>query len=220
MTTVLSPTTRTTHMSWLSLVLTGATTGAPIPAYPAPKTAVLAVDLQRDFLAADARMPVARPQVDPLLRASNAVLDVAHERGWRIVAIGNEFPPGDWLRNLVQHGAAIRGSRGAELDPRVRCASDVYFAKSRRDAFTNPALDAWLRAEQVDHLVVLGVMANACVRATVLGARNRGYRVTVVRDAVGAPSDGARDSALASLARAGAEIVSAADVLLRGSAPR
>jgi nicotinamidase-related amidase len=219
MNTVTSPFTTATRMSWLSLALTGATTGAPIPAYPAPKTAVLAVDLQRDFLADDARMPIAAPQVDPLLRASNAVLDVAHQRGWRVVTIGNEFPPGDWLRNLIQHGAAIRGSRGAEIDPRVRRVSDAYFAKDRRDAFTNPALDAWLRAEQVNHLVVLGVMANACVRATALGARNRGYRVTLVRDAVGAPTDQVRDSVLASLARAGAEVVSADD-LVRGSSAR
>jgi maleamate amidohydrolase len=196
---------------------TGATSGEPIAAYPSPATAVLAVDLQRDFLADDARMPIARAQVEPLLRASNAVLDAAHERGWPVVTIGNEFPPGDWLRNLVRRGAAIRGTAGAAIDPRVHPVSDAYFPKDRRDAFTNPALDAWLRDKQVGHVVVLGVMANACVRATVLGARNRGYRVAVVRDAVGAPTDGARETALARMAGAGVEVVSAGD-LLRGVA--
>lgn len=53
--------------------------------------------------------------------------------------------------------AAMRGSTGAELDPRVHRVSDVYFAKAARDAFTNPALDAYLRREQVGHLVVFGV---------------------------------------------------------------
>ncbi len=198
----------TPRSSWV----TGATSGEPIAAYATPTTAVLAVDLQRDFLAEDARMPIAREQVEPVLRASNAVLDVAHERGWRVVVIGNEFPR-NWLRNLAQRGAAIRGSPGAETDPRVHSVRDAYFPKESRDAFTNPALDAWLRKEQVDHLIVLGVMANACVRATVLGARNRGYRVTVVRDAVGATSDRGRDSALAQMEMGGAVLASSKEVL-------
>ena len=201
------------NLSWLARLRTGATTGDPIPAYSAPRCAVLAVDLQRDFLADDARMPIARPQIGPLIRASNAVLDSAHARGWRVVTIGNEFPPGPSLRNLIQHDAALRGSSGAAIDPRVSRVSDAYFPKASRDAFTNPALDAWLRGAQVDHLIVFGVMAHACVRATVLGALRRGYRVTVLRDAVGAPRDDVRDAALARLGRAGAEVVGTASLL-------
>lgn len=196
-----------------SQACTGATRGESIAAYPHPQTAVLAVDLQRDFLADDARMPVRKTQVEPLIRASNAVLDAAHGRGWKVVAIGNEFPRGDFLRNLVQHGAAIEGTPGALRDPRVHDVQDVYFPKSSRDAFTNPELDAWLRREQVDHLVVFGVMGGACVRATVLAARNRGYRVTVVKDAVGAPSDSSRDASLSEMQRAGASIVDASALL-------
>jgi maleamate amidohydrolase len=204
--------------TWFRRLLTGATIGAPIPAYTAPLTAVLAVDLQQDFLSDGGRMQIACTQVDSLLRAANAVLDSARQRGWRVVHIGNEFSSSDWLRNLVQRGAAIRGTPGAELDERVSGVSDVYFPKNSRDAFANPALDEWLRVQAVDTLIVFGVMGDACVRATVLGALNRGYQVTLVKDAVGAMSDRARDAALKCLALAGAKLVTAAELLYPVSA--
>ncbi len=192
---------------------TGATTAPAIPAYAHPRTAVLAVDLQRDFLADDARLPVARTQIEPLVRASNALLDSARDRGVRVVYIGNEFSESDWIANLLRRHAAMRGSPGAELDPRVHRVSDVYFAKAARDAFTNPALDAYLRRAEIDRLIVFGVMADACVRATVLGARNRGYAVTVVREAVGTRGDEAREGVLAQLAEAGARVVSVEEAI-------
>jgi maleamate amidohydrolase len=191
----------------------GATTGAVIPIYPNPRTAVLAVDLQRDFLADDARLPVARAQVEPLVRASNAVLDAARERGVRVIYIGNEFSESDFIANLFRRHAAMRGSPGVELDPRVHRVSDVYFPKSARDAFTNPDIDAYLRREQIGQLVVFGVMGDACVRATVLGARNRGYAVTLVRDAVGTRDEDARDGVVAQLAEAGVRIATVAEAI-------
>ena len=52
------------------------------------------------------------------------------------------------------------------------------------DAFAGSALDGALRARDVTSLVVTGTMTDVCVLATVIGAFNREYRVTVVDDAV------------------------------------
>jgi nicotinamidase-related amidase len=198
-----SPTPLKALFAALSRARTGATSGPPIPHYAHRVTAVLAVDLQRDFLADDGRMPIARDQREGVIVASNAVLDAAVKTGTSVVYIGNEFPASDWVLNFFRRSAAVQGSRGAELDPRVHRVSNLYFPKRQRDAFSNPSLDSALRRAEVSHLIVLGVMADACVRGTVLGARNRGYAVTVVSDAVGAGSGASRARALDELRRAG-----------------
>jgi hypothetical protein len=64
----------------------------------------------------------------------------------------------------------------------------------------------------------LGIVQRHCAYANVTGqgcaTSQGGFGVTVVRD-VEAPSDGARDAALAQIVRAGAVFVSAEDVLRR-----
>ena len=52
------------------------------------------------------------------------------------------------------------------------------------DAFAGTPLDGALRARGIRSLVVTGTMTDICVLATVVGAFNREYRVTVVEDGV------------------------------------
>jgi nicotinamidase-related amidase len=171
-------------------------------------TAVLVLDLQRDFLEDAGRMRIARHQVDGVLAAANAVIDRASAQGVPVAYVLNEYPPSDWLLNFLRRGAAVVGSPGAELDPRVHVVGDLRFPKSHGDAFTNSALDPALRERGATHLVTLGVFAPYCVRATVRGALGRGYRVTVVRDGVAAASDRARDKALEKMTGDGANLAS------------
>jgi nicotinamidase-related amidase len=105
--------------------------------------------------------------------------------------------------------AALRGSRGAALDPRLHVVSPHYFAKARADALSSPALDAHLRARQVGRMVLAGVFADQCVYATARGALNRGYAVTLLADAIGAASESARRSAARGLARRGVLVTTA-----------
>jgi len=51
------------------------------------------------------------------------------------------------------------------------------------------------------------------VAATTRAAMRSGYRVTLVRDAIGGGSDAARDRALAKLERAGARVMSGDEVV-------
>ncbi len=69
-----------------------------------PRSALLLVDFQRDFLADDGRMPISRNQVEPLIIHANLAISAAREQGVHIVAIGNEFPPDDWF---VSRGPGI-----------------------------------------------------------------------------------------------------------------
>jgi len=148
-------------------------------------TALLLIDLQRDFLEANGRMAVSAADASQVVSLANRLIQHGESAGWKLIFIKNEYPKSDLIGNLFRKGAAIEGSRGAELDPRVIVPfSGLVLTKSRPDAFTNPEVEETLTSGAVHQLVVLGVMAEGCVRATVKGAIGRGFGVTVVSDAV------------------------------------
>jgi nicotinamidase-related amidase len=172
------------------------------------KSAVLLVDLQRDFLAgAGARMPVSEQDTEAILRCANQILAGQSLQGSLPIVVVNEFARDAIFLNILRRHAAIAGSHGADLDPRLADAGRARkFSKSRASAFSNPELDRYLQREGIRHLYVLGVMAEGCVRATVLDARKRGYLVTVIADAVASDAKWKLRLGLWSMKRAGAEI--------------
>ena len=194
---------------WMVVALSGClgTPGWPVDPGEDGPTAVVLLDLQRDFLEDHGRMPIERTQVEPLLRHASDVVAEARARGLPVVRIHNAFSRADVVGNLSRGGAAVEGSEGAEADPRVPAGEDARFDKQWPDAFTNPDVDAWVRDHRVRRLVIVGVFADQCVEATARAARHRLLEVSVVREGVGAGSGEARDRALARLAAVGVEVV-------------
>jgi nicotinamidase-related amidase len=184
-----------------------ATDGPDIEPYAEPTPGLMLLDLQRDFLEPEGRMPVAEDQVEELVASVNALIVRAQREGRPIVRVVNAFSPTDHLGNLFRNSAAVKGTAGADPDPRVILAEAPTFEKEAPDAFTNPRLDKRLRELQIDHLVVTGVFADQCVSSTIQGALNRGYRVTVVEPAVAAGTAAARANALKSLRERGVAVV-------------
>lgn len=167
------------------------------------------MDLQSDFLAAEgARMPVAPADAARVIAAANAVLDGQVLGRALPVFVVNRFPRSARLGNFFRRQAAIAGSRGAELDARLHARPDIrVLAKASASAFSNPELDEVLALNRVRQLVILGVFAEGCVRATVADARRRGFAVTVPVDAIGTDSPLKRRYALWAMRRAGATLV-------------
>ena len=79
--------------------------------------------------------------------------------------------------------------------------------KSTSCAFSNPELNEYLKANDVQMIYTFGVFAEGCVRATVLEARRIGYAVTVPMDAIGTNAKWKRTFALWSMRRAGVVLV-------------
>jgi nicotinamidase-related amidase len=173
------------------------------------KTAVLLMDLQKDFLDHDhGRMPVDRTGAAAVVSVANAVLSGVALPGAQVVRVLNQFPRSQRIGNWVRRGAALAGSEGAGPDPRlVEAAAAKVITKSRPSAFSNPELEPFLRSQGVDELVVIGVFAEGCVRSTVRDALRRGWRVTVVEGAVASDAAWKKRFALWSMRRAGARIV-------------
>ena len=73
---------------------------------------------------------------------------------------------------------------------------DVIVYKNKSSAFFGTPLDAWLRYNAIDTLVVCGMTTSGCVRASVTDAFALNFRVTVIEDGC---SDLSKTTHLASL---------------------
>lgn len=174
-----------------------------------PNSAVLLMDLQKDFLdLKEGRMPVDRQSAQAVLDTANEVLSKRVLAEALPILVMNQFPAAQRIANFFRKGAAIAGSAGSELDGRLESHRQAkVVAKASSSAFSNPELQQYLRAQDVQELYVLGVFAEGCVRSTVLDAMKLGYAVHVIADAVATNASWKKRFALWSMKRAGAGII-------------
>jgi nicotinamidase-related amidase len=169
-------------------------------------SALLTIDLQRDFLSDGA---FAVPGTTEVLPAVSEVAEAFRRAGRPVIhAVRLYLPDGsnaDISRRAdLRAGASIvrPGTPGAELAPdllpapvpvdadallrgelqRVGEAEHILF-KPRWNAFYATTLDAWLRSQDVDTVVVAGCNYPNCPRGTLFGASERDYRAVAVSDA-------------------------------------
>jgi N-carbamoylsarcosine amidase len=73
-----------------------------------------------------------------------------------------------------------------EIDSRIApVAGEQVLVKKRASAFHGTYLAGYLRAAGVDTILVTGVTASACVRATICDGIADGFRTIAVREAIG-----------------------------------
>lgn len=77
---------------------------------------------------------------------------------------------------------------------------------AQEDAADPVSLDDWLRENDVDEVVIVGIATDHCVRATALDAVNAGYDTTVLRDYVVGVDEDASEEALEELEDAGVDV--------------
>jgi nicotinamidase-related amidase len=173
------------------------------------QSATLLMDLQADFLApSGARMPVDAHDAARVIETANAILAGDVLSASLPIIVVNEFPRAAWVANIFRHGAAIAGTPGAMLDERVRIRPGIkVFPKRSPSAFSNPALEPYLKANAVTTLYIFGVFAEGCVRATAVDGKRHGYDVVVPLDAIGTNSEAKRRFAGWAMRRAGVELV-------------
>jgi nicotinamidase/pyrazinamidase len=132
------------------------------------------------------------------------------------------------LPQVMWPAHCVQGTRGAELhDALDRNLITEVFRKG-----TDPAIDSysgffdnghrkstglgdWLKARDIQDLVVLGLATDYCVKFTTLDARKLGFNVTVVADGCRGVNiqPGDSDKAFAEMRDAGAAIVDSASLL-------
>ncbi|HZH58216.1 MAG TPA: isochorismatase family cysteine hydrolase [Metabacillus sp.] len=147
--------------------------------------ALLVLDIQNDFISNEARMPVAKHQVEPMLSSINSVIKKADHLDIPVIYIGNEFEPEQVISNWLRRNSAIKGSEGAKLDKRLTIVNNLYYSKNTANALSNLELVSYLHENDLEHLIIVGVFTEGCVSATTNSAIRENFSVTVVEDAVG-----------------------------------
>lgn len=158
------------------------TTGKHIDKYANPRKALLIMDVQEDYTGLKGKQPPLFKNVEGQIATINNLIDHALKAGIKVAYIRQVFDNNVITRYLV--GRTVEGLPGTEIDARVKIVNQNDFIKKISDAFSNPQLENFLITNQVDEIYLVGLDAAYCVYYTALGASNRGYRVTVVRDAV------------------------------------
>jgi nicotinamidase/pyrazinamidase len=181
------------------------------------RTALIAVDVQADFLPGGALGVPGADAVVPPLRALASHVGV-------VVATRDFHPPGH-CSFIVQGGPwpphCVIGSPGAALHADIDAIAHVIVSKGNDPAleqysgFDGTGLGALLRARGVQRVIIGGIATDYCVRATALAACSEGFATTVVLDAVRAvelhPGDG--DRALEDIRAAGGRLCTQAEIL-------
>ena len=184
------------------------TKGEPIAAYPAPKTALLIIDIQKDMTEKSGKRPLNLPQTNSIIPLVNELIQKADTKDWLVVYITHEYRKKSALR-LVTKDFLLEGMPGAGIDPRVKVINQNHFVKHTMDAFSNSEFDAFLRKNQVNRLLMTGMAAEECVDRTCQGALKRKYAVTVISDAIAGRSNESRKKKIKDYERYGAQIVQA-----------
>jgi biuret amidohydrolase len=176
----------------------------PYPyAFPRHRTALLVIDMQRDFIEPGgfgealgndvSLLAPAVPAVATLLAAfRDARMPIVHtreahrpdltdcppakrDRGGAAIRIGDLGPMGRVL---------IAGEPGNDIIPALApMPGETVIDKPGKGAFYATRLQDVLRGSGVTHLVIAGVTTEVCVQTTMREANDRGYECLLVEDA-------------------------------------
>jgi len=155
------------------------TRGKKIARYPEPRKALVVLDIQEGYTGTANRQPVTAPPPQGLIATVNLLIEQAAESKVEVVYIRQVFSNNLFVR---LHGGRRQGR--VIIDRRIKVISSNDFEKNRTDAFSSRPFEQFLIDRHVDELYLVGVDAAYCVYYTALGALQRGYRVTVISDAV------------------------------------
>jgi nicotinamidase-related amidase len=184
------------------------TQGTPIPEYGTVRTALLVIDIQEATTGTVSLNPSYSEQAVSLIPRLNRLAATADSLKIPVIFVTSIVT--NPLINILNSTMA-EGTRGTEVDQRLIRPSSYLIEKKRNDSFRKTELDTLLRHLKVNHLYITGLDAAHCVNCTLRGALNRGYRISVIEDAViSAPEEKKREM-MAQFGQLGAEIISMAD---------
>jgi isochorismate hydrolase len=172
-------------------------------ALPTAKTALLVIDMQQYF----------EGVACPILKNVIAVLQACRTAGMKIVFTrhGHHDLTMDggmlarWWDNLITYG-----TKEWELMKELHPGPDEpIIDKSRYSAFHGTNLDEWLQKNEIEDVIITGVLTNCCCETTARDAFVRDYRVFFVADGTATVNDELHLASLKNLAFAFAYVVDA-----------
>lgn len=145
--------------------------GATRPALVPEHSALLLIDMQREYVTG--ALPL--PDVVPALAQGAYLLGRAREVGMDVVHVAHRGQTG---------GAFDPSAEGFEFAPEVApLPGEQVIEKGLPNAFAATGLDAYLKQRDIRQLLVIGFMTHMCVSSTVRAALDLGYVCHLASDA-------------------------------------
>ena len=186
-----------------------------------PDTALIAVDVQRDFCPGGA---LAVPEGDKVVAPLNRYVEMVQQRGGKIVASRDRHPP-DHVSFHSRGGPwpphCIRGTEGAAFHSDLRLPEDAQIVSKAQEpdeeaysAFDGTGLASDLKERGITSLLIGGLATDYCVKSTVLDALAEGFQVWLLTDAIRAVEVNAGDGerAMEEMLSVGARPLTLADL--------
>lgn len=171
-------------------------------AFDPARSAVLMIDMQRDFLEPGgfgAMLGNDVGQLTGIVPACARLLALARAEGMKVIHTQEahdpllaDCPPSKKARGGLRCGIGdagplgrvlVAGEPGADFVPELRPQpGDTVLRKPGKGAFHATGLDALLHAQQITHLLIGGVTTEVCVQTTMREANDRGYECLLVHD--------------------------------------
>lgn len=177
------------------------------------KTAVIAVDVQKDFLSGGAlAVPDGDCVIEPLATVAETI--------GIVVATADEHPKGS---SRPVH--CVSNTKGAKIHREILdLASEVVLKECGGDGVCSAfqgetddegiSLADWLREIDVTKLVIGGLAAEGSVRATVLDALDLGFEVQLLTDGIRSTNPDAGQKAIDEMTAAGATCIDTRELIL------
>ncbi|KAF2679713.1 Isochorismatase hydrolase [Lentithecium fluviatile CBS 122367] len=183
------------------------------------KTALLVIDMQNVF---EPMTTTALPNIVKLSKYFG-------EKGWPQFFTQHGHPESDFKEPITNQLVRKWGESGSiqvlnsippwRLIPAIQklqeAAKAPVIPKSTYDAFLYTDLEDRLCAEEVERVVVTGVMTDCCCDTTGRGAFNRGFETWMVGNGVGSASEEQHERGLKAWAFGYGEVVGTEEVLRR-----
>ncbi|GLQ87793.1 cysteine hydrolase family protein [Dyella flagellata] len=160
-------------------------------------TAFIGIDYIVDIMHPDGKIArsAAHAAQRDIIGKANRALAIAQSKGWLRVLVKIGFSPNyleqpkhsPMFGRAAQVGALKLGAHGTEFHPGLKISGDhLVIVKPRVSAFYATPLEAALRANGVQRLVIAGVSSSWAVQAAARDAHDRDYEVCIVEEACAA----------------------------------
>jgi len=171
------------------------------------RTLFLTVDFINDIVHRDGRIPTCHNMVSErgVIARSNQALAWAREQGYLVAHVKVGFPPSyancpahsPIFGKAPQAGALDLEGWGTRFHADLAVRDDEpVIVKPRVSAFYNTGLEALLRANRVERLILAGVSTCHAIELSAREAHDRDYRVVVLRDCCASASEAQHERTL------------------------
>jgi ureidoacrylate peracid hydrolase len=195
------------------------------PAWVAPaRTALLVIDIQRDFAAPDgamARGGADMTSIGPAVEQAKRLVDAARAAG--VMCVFTRVATAPHLETAVAREAKTRhgdeaqsvcaeGTPGADFVEPLPRDGELVVTKRRYSAFAGTELAQTLKTQGIDTLVLCGLTTECCIQSSAWDAFERDFHVVIAVDAVAAYQPDLNRAVLQALELNGAIPVAAAAI--------